>query len=371
MREQIITPRANGRAVLTNGRGRSGGVVQKPVRRGGTTKGSGSAVRAVLSYLPFVGKILLAVIAGILIFAGYRAAAAASFFEARRVDVTGTQRISTDEIRNVVRRASSATGVWRADLQGISKEVEALPWVRKAIVSRVLPDGLRVRVIERVPRAVVRTSAGKFVWVDEDAVSLGQMAPSDQMPTFFIRGWDEAGANDARAENRERVQKYLEMSRELATLGLSERVSEVNLGDPHDIRALLAGDDAQIEVRLGERNLGARLERALRVLDEQRSTPMGSFITYLVASQDGKITVGHRADAPPARVENGASDTGQTAAGPTEIDGRAPTSVSSRNKTESQSKKNTRPVAGDDHELRQKAKPPAEQKGETRPRRVM
>jgi hypothetical protein len=152
---------------------------------------------------------------------------------------------------------------------------------------------------------------------------------------------------------------------------LSERVSEVNLGDPHDIRALLAGDDAQIEVRLGERNLGTRLQRALKVLDDQRSTSMGPFITYLVASQDGKITVGHRADAPSAKAESGATESAQTASGPTEIGGRASTSVSSRNKADAPSKKDTRSVMRDNHELKQKAKQPGPQTSETRPRRVL
>lgn len=344
MREQIITPRANGRAVLTGGRSRSGGVVQKPVRRGVNSHSQGSKLRSVLAYLPFVGKLLLAITTGVLIFASYRAAASASFFEPRRIDVSGTSRASVDQVSAVVRRTVAASGVWRADLQAISIELEKLPWVRRATVSRVLPDGLRVRVIERVPRAVIRTTAGKFVWVDEDAVSLSQMSPADQMPAFFIRGWDESGTIEARAENRDRIQKYLEMSREWATLGLSERVSEVNLGDPHDIRALLAGSDAQIEVRLGERNLGTRLQKALKVLDEQRSTALGPFITYVVASQDGKIIFGYSPGAPPV------------------IDGYT--------ETKKQTNSDARPGARKKQERSQKEKSAGEANKETRPRRV-
>jgi hypothetical protein len=169
--------------------------------------------------------------------------------------------------------------------------LERLPWVRAAVVSRVLPDGLRVRVTERVPRAVVRTSAGHFMWVDDDAVSLGAMSAADHMPAFFIRGWEEGSTDEARAENRERIRKYLDISREWETAGLAQRVSEINLGDLKDVRAQLAGDDSQIEVRLGEKDFGTRLKRALKVLDEQRDTPRGPFITYLVAL-DPRIIVG-------------------------------------------------------------------------------
>ena len=91
----------------------------------------------------------------------------------------------------LVRRDVSQTGVWKADLDQLSDHIEQLPWVRSAVVTRVLPDGIRVRITEREPRAVVRNAAGRFIWVDEDAVYLGEMSPTDQMPGFFLRGWNE------------------------------------------------------------------------------------------------------------------------------------------------------------------------------------
>lgn len=291
MREQVITPRASARGALS-GKARSGGIAQRPARRERNPNARGGTLRTVLAYMPLVARIMLAVVAGVLVFAGYRAAASASFFQARSLDVGGASRASADEIRAVVRRAVAQTGVWQADLATISRELEDVPWVRKAVVSRVLPDGLRVRVTERVPRAVVRTAAGRLIWVDEDAVSLGAMSPTDQMPAFFIRGWDETGTDEARAENRERMRKYMEMVREWEKAGLVERVSEVNLGDLRDVRVQLAADDSEIEVRLGADNVGDGLRRALKALDEQRHTPCGPFITYLVVMPK-RIVVGH------------------------------------------------------------------------------
>jgi cell division protein FtsQ len=314
--------------------------------------------------------VLLAIIAGVLIFASYRAAASASFFETRRVDVSGTSRASRDQINAVVHRVAAATGVWRADLQEISAEVEKLPWVRRAIVSRVLPDGLRIRVVERVPLAIVRLSSGKFIWVDEDAVSLSQMSVADQMPAFFIRGWDESGTIQARAENQERIQKYIEMSRDWSSLGLSDRVSEVNLGDPHDIRALLSGNDAQIEVRLGERNLGARLQKALKVLDEQRTTALGPFITYVVASQDGKIIFGYRPGAPPIPVSDRTSDSNQAESEPPATEPRSATATGARKKPNETSTSDARSTGRKKEERYQKEKSNSEANRETRPRRV-
>lgn len=323
MKEQVITPRMSGRSGgVGAARSRAGGeIVQRPAKRERGRSASASArsqdggLRAALAYFPLVARFLLAVALGVMLFLGYRAAASASFFQVRKLDVSGTSRASADEIRSVVRRSAGQTGVWRADLSSISTELERLPWVRSAVVSRVMPDGLRVRVTERVPRAVVRTSAGKFIWVDEDAVSLGQMSTTDRMPPFFIRGWDESGTDEARAENRLRVQKYLEMSRDWETAGLSQRVSEINLGDLRDVRAQLAGDDSEIEVRLGERDFGTRLKRALKALDEQRNTPRGPFITYIVAL-DPHIVIGTRSGALIGDDNAGASGGEDAEAGP-------------------------------------------------------
>jgi cell division septal protein FtsQ len=284
LKEQVITPRAAGRGGVA-GKGRSGEIVQRPARRdrgSSASRAKGGGLSRVLAYLPLFGKIAVAIVIGLLIFAGYRAAASASFFQARNVDVSGASRASSDEIKAIVRRGVAQTGVWRADLDAISRELKSVAWVKEAVVSRVLPDGLRVRVTEREPRAIVRTSSGKFLWVDDEATNLGAASPTDQI---FMRGWDEDANEAARAENRERVQKFLEMTHDWETKGLSRRVSEVNLNDMHDVRVQLTGDDSQIEIQLGKEDFGNRLESALMILDKQRSTPIGPFILHVNVAQ--------------------------------------------------------------------------------------
>jgi cell division protein FtsQ len=239
-----------------------------------------------------LAKVVLAIAMGVLIFAGYRAAASATFFQVRHIEVKGTARASAEQVQQLVRRELAPRGVWRADLSAVSTQLEHLPWVRTAVVTRLLPDGIRVRITERVPRAVVRTGAGRLVWVDEDGVVLSETSASDQLPTFFVRGWNEENSEAAHIENRERVQKYLDLAREWDAAGLSERVSEVNLIDVRDIRAQLAGDDSQIEVRLGSKDAGTRLKKALNVLDDQRETPRGALISYVDLTQGKRAVVG-------------------------------------------------------------------------------
>lgn len=286
MREQVVAQKVGNRTGI--GKSRSG-AGQKPAKRA-SSESIGARLRSLLGYVPTalrIGVIAIVCLLGVVV---YRAAASASFFQIKAIETKGAARASVDDIQATVRRDVGPTGVWRADLQELSKHLEQLPWVRTAIVTRVLPDGIRVRITERQPRAVVRTTSGKFMWVDDDAVFLGEMAATDQMPPFFLHGWNEDAG--AQAENRQRVAKFTELQKDWDAQGLSERVSEVNLMDLRDVRVQLAGDDARIEVRLGSQDQDARLKKALTVLDAQRQTARGPLISYIDLSQGKRAIVG-------------------------------------------------------------------------------
>jgi cell division protein FtsQ len=288
LKDPIVPQKVGNRSGISKGRSAVG---QRPARRA-PAEPLGARLKSLLTYVPLALRIGVCAVICLIAFVGYRAAASASFFEIRTVETKGASRAPLLDIQAAVRRHVSQTGVWRADLNDLSRVLERLPWVRTAVVTRVLPDGIRVRITERVPKAVVRNAAGRFVWVDDDAVYLGEMSPIDQMPAFFLRGWNEDGSTTAQTENRARVAKFLELQRDWEAQGLSERVSEVNLLDLRDVRVQLAGDDSQIEVRLGSQDQGPRLAKALTVLDVQRQTSRGPLISYIDLTQGKRAIVG-------------------------------------------------------------------------------
>ncbi len=292
MKDQAVAQKVGNRSGMGSSR-RSSAAVQRPSKRerGSQKIGLSERLRGALGYFPNILKAVLAIGAGVMLFLGYRAAASASFFQIRQVEVQGSSRSSSNDVQALVRREMAKTGVWKADLNALSEKIEGLPWVRSAIISRVLPDGVRIRLVERVPIVVVRNAAGRFRWVDEEAVPLGEMAPADQMPPFFLRGLSEDESETARRENIDRVRMFLTLQREAEAAGVSERISEVNLIDVKDVRVQLAGTDSQIELRLGSQETGKRLQEGLRVLDQQRQMPRGQFISYIDLSY-GKRVVG-------------------------------------------------------------------------------
>jgi cell division protein FtsQ len=288
LRDPVVAQKVGNRSGMGKGRSATG---QRPARRA-PAESIGARLKSLLSYVPVALRIGVFAIIALIAFVGYRSAASASFFQIRTIETKGAVRASVDDIQTAVRRDVGQTGVWKADLVAVSKHLERLSWVRTAVVTRVLPDGIRVRITEREPRAVVRNAAGRFVWVDDDAVYLGEMTPTDQMPTFFLRGWNEDDSTSAQSENRERVARFLELQRAWDGQGLSERVSEVNVLDLRDVRVQLAGDDSQIEVRLGAEDQGLRLSKALTVLDGQRQTARGPLISYIDLTQGKWAIVG-------------------------------------------------------------------------------
>lgn len=299
IKEQVIAPRSQTRTKASASL-RDGRSAQRPARRDRrATKaraGGGRRLRALLRYAPLVSKVILAGLIGILAFVGYRAAASAAFFRLRQLDITGVRRASSDELKSSILHQVAATGVWRTDLNALSAALQRHPWVSKAVVSRVLPDGIRVRITEREPRIVVRTTAGRLLWADDDGMLLTPVNPTDRLPDFFLRGWDESETDSARAENRARTANFLEIMKGWQAAEISGRVSELNLADLRDIRAQLAGNDSQIEVRLGREDFTNRLRYALAELDRQRDTPRGPLIKYIDVSQGvekgGHLTIG-------------------------------------------------------------------------------
>lgn len=290
LKEQVVTPRA-GRGGAAKGKN---GAQQRPLRR----QNRGSAVKSGARVnwrrlAPVLVKGAFAVLVGVVVFLVYRTAASSSFFAVRAVDVSGATRASKDDLASLVRRAAAQSGVWDADLSALSAELERQPWVRSAVVSRVLPSGLRVRVSERVPRVVARAASGRLAWIDDDGVLVSQVSPDDELPAFFMRGWDAtAETAAARADNRRRVTKFLELLREWEAEGVARRVSELNLDDWRDVRAQLAGGDAEVEVRLGREDYTTRLRNALTTLDAQRAQPHGPYITHLDMTRGKSAVIG-------------------------------------------------------------------------------
>jgi len=369
VREQVITSRAGKVGATVKGRA-GASAVQRPAGRRARPAAPNAARqksfkwKSALHYVPAVLKLVLAVSLGVLAFVGYRTAVSASFFKVKTVDVAGATRASREDIRAAVMRFSNA-GVWQTDLETVTRELRELPWVRDAVVSRVLPDGLRVRVTEREPRVIVRNRDGKLVWADDDGVMLGAAIPGDD--DFFFRGLDESNAEQARRENRARMAVALELKGDWEKSGLSKRVSEADLSDLRDVRVHLAGDDAGVQVVLGSQEYATRFRQALEKLDQLGRVQDGKCVTYVVITNGRNAAFGYR---PCSKVHAVAGSPSLPARDATDADVKTDAPASERAATQPPTRAAAPVKASRDGAAKKKENAAKQSAPATRPRRV-
>jgi cell division protein FtsQ len=116
--------------------------------------------------------------------------------------------------------------------------IQEIPWVERASVRRVLPNRIRVDIVERTPVAFLRTGS-ELGLIDANGVILERPLEGDfRFPV--VTGINE---NTPSGERRKRMQAFVQFLNdvELARTGAGEFVSEVDLADPDDLRVVLTG----------------------------------------------------------------------------------------------------------------------------------
>ena len=243
--------------------------VKRPMsgrRSAAATRRSSAAAGRVRNFvLPVFLSLCIMICLGALGFLGYQTVTASDFFNVAKVEVRGTERASAEDIRRVVEIQTEKSGVWNADLPGIKEKLEKLQWVRSAAVSRVLPNGIRVQVSERVPQAAVR-SRGETVLVDGDGFVIAATKEKEPAFPFVLTGWNEAKSEAALKENLERVKMYQKMLSEWKEFNLSSRVTSVDLADLREPRALIEDSGTTVSIALGRDNFGEYLKRGINAI---------------------------------------------------------------------------------------------------------
>jgi cell division protein FtsQ len=128
--------------------------------------------------------------------------------------------------------------VLRIPLDARRSQLEQIPWVESASVQRILPNRLRVELTERTPIAFLR-NGNELALIDAHGVILDR--PRDEDLRFpIVSGVSEDLPRDQREK---RMQTYDEFMKDidLVRSGSSDRVSEVDLSSPKDLRVVMTG----------------------------------------------------------------------------------------------------------------------------------
>lgn len=128
-------------------------------------------------------------------------------------------------------------------------ELESLPWVAHATVMRLLPNRIRVAIVERTPVAFVRQGA-QIGLVDANGVLFDLPGPEDaggtataarNAPHYSFPVLTGISADDPLSTRAARMKIYLDFMAALDAGGenISRRLSEVDVSNPEDVKAIL------------------------------------------------------------------------------------------------------------------------------------
>jgi cell division protein FtsQ len=180
------------------------------------------------------------------------------------VILTGNHFVSQADISNAI-GAGAEPNLFRLSLDDARREVESIPWVQSASLRRVLPNHLQVEVTERKPVAYVNTGDGLKL-VDREGVLLEK--PADTSFDFpVITGIDRSMSA---ADRKARLALFDRFEQELKSQvnGAGWLVSEVDLSDDGDLKALLVQGRETILVHFGNRDFGERFGTFLTLLPQ-------------------------------------------------------------------------------------------------------
>jgi cell division protein FtsQ len=138
--------------------------------------------------------------------------------------------------------------------------LEELSWVETASVQRILPNRIRVEITERTPIAFLRNGT-ELALIDAHGVILDRPRGEDyQFP--IITGLSD---NTPRDERGRRMQTYQDFVKDidLVRAGSSDRVSEIDLSNAKDLRAVMTGlatsNDAQaVTIQFGQNDFAGK-----------------------------------------------------------------------------------------------------------------
>jgi len=128
--------------------------------------------------------------------------------------------------------------VLRIPLDVRRSQLEQIPWVESASVQRILPNRLRIELTERTPVAFAR-NGNDLALIDAHGVVLDRPRGED-LHFPIVTGVSEDVPRDQREK---RMQTYEEFMKDVDLVrgGSSDRVSEIDLSNPKDLRVVMTG----------------------------------------------------------------------------------------------------------------------------------
>src|SRR5258708_17680026 len=154
-----------------------------------------------------------------------------------QIEVTGNRIVTREAVLQQFVHDRNRS-VLRIPLEARRSQLEQIPWVESASVQRILPNRLRIQLIERTPIAFVR-NGNELALIDAHGVILDRPR-GEELHFPIVTGVSEDLPRDQREKRMQTCEEFMK-DVDLVRGGSSDRVSEVDLSIPKDLRAVMTG----------------------------------------------------------------------------------------------------------------------------------
>jgi cell division protein FtsQ len=152
-----------------------------------------------------------------------------------QIGLEGNHYVTPESVRTVFLK-DRGKSVLRIPIAERRRQLEAIPWVEQAAVRRVLPNRIHVEITERTPAAFLRDGS-ELGLIDAYGVIL-ERPLTGEFHFPVVTGLNRETPLEERHERMKLLSKFIEEIDSVKPHA-ADQVSEVDLADPHDLRATL------------------------------------------------------------------------------------------------------------------------------------
>jgi len=213
----------------------------------------------------------------------------AEWFQVREVTVSGTSRVTYEDVLERLRLQSGET-LFSVNSTVLVDRLKSHPWIKEAIVNRALFHTLAVTITERRPAAVLRTPSLNLL-LDEEGRVLSVLGEEDDPVLPVLVGVDPRRLIQGQAQSRQVARAGIELA---GLVGQAvEGRPQVDAGNPENLVASVQGLRFQFGPSSFEEKWDRyrRLQPTLRARADNRS---GQFRSEIDLRYPGKVIVRER-----------------------------------------------------------------------------
>jgi cell division protein FtsQ len=190
------------------------------------------------------------------------------------IEVLGNEHLTRAQILGVF-GADLERNIFKVPLAERRADLERLPWVAHATVMRLLPNKMRISVVERTPVAFVRQGADLGL-VDANGVLLDMPENTAGDKHYSFPVLTGLAVTDPLSTRAARMAVYGKFMKELGDgtpegNKRTESLSEVDVTNPEDVKALVALGGSDVLVHFGDESFLERYKAFEEHLPEWRT----------------------------------------------------------------------------------------------------